>query len=402
LRPERARYVHVRSLNFTPSQLTHFTGSIDYYHIRVKDEGQCNPVERDHEHLCQQRAIRPFCSQNCAHRPAAGGLVGKRTPRRADSSCKKNFQTSARRLVSGIDLQLAYKLDLPAGFGGLQFEMNGAYLQHQETTPACRDSITYDLRRALRLYLPDGQPALAPISFRTTWQMPWERCRRPCRGRVSLQGLAGQQHRGSVRLHFLVVGCVTTTSMPRSPSFSYLDLEATWKRQQGPASCAPAPNKTSWTRIRRSSTALLSPTERERQNTYSVYDMLGRQLFVAVQGKVLMLLAAARQNANRPTIPEPRRPPGIVADSRVRSEPRHRLARRRASSTGPPGTAANCRHQFAVRTDDRRDCRSFRRTKSGKSAGFQRGRACVAILQMLVAVVPWKSPLPGVVVVTFE
>jgi hypothetical protein len=69
-------------------------------------------------------------------------------------------------------LQLNYKADLPEGFGGLQFELNGAYLQHQETT-SLPGAHTYDCAGLFGTTCQTINPRWHHI-FRTTWQMPWD------------------------------------------------------------------------------------------------------------------------------------------------------------------------------------------------------------------------------------
>ncbi len=68
-------------------------------------------------------------------------------------------------------MQLNYKLDLPAGFGDLVWTLNGAYLQHDESTPI-PGAHTYDCAGLFGFTCQTINPRWHHI-FRTTWETPW-------------------------------------------------------------------------------------------------------------------------------------------------------------------------------------------------------------------------------------
>jgi outer membrane receptor protein involved in Fe transport len=75
-------------------------------------------------------------------------------------------------LVSGVDVQLNYRLDLPPGFGGVSFDLNGSYLQPFDSTPYV-GTHTYDCAGLFGLTCQTINPRWHHI-FRTTWQTPWD------------------------------------------------------------------------------------------------------------------------------------------------------------------------------------------------------------------------------------
>jgi iron complex outermembrane recepter protein len=271
LRPERAD-TYTFGLNFTPSQLPHFTGSIDYYHIRVKDEVNVIPLNVI-MNTCANTGDPTFCSQ-IVRTPGSGGLVGN-DPATGGFIVQKNFNIGTA-LVSGIDLQLAYRLDLPPGFGGLQFEMNGAYLQHQETTPLPGQH-TYDCAGLFGFTCQTVNPRWHHI-FRTTWQMPWD-----VSASMSwryLSKVSQDNNTADPTLHFSSWGAYDYFNAT-IPSFSYLDLEATWNVNKILQLRAGANN------ILDKDPPVINSAlvANGAANTYSVYDMLGRQLFVAFRAR---------------------------------------------------------------------------------------------------------------------
>ena len=93
--------------------------------------------------------------------------------------------------MSGVDVQLNYRLDLPPGFGDLAFEMNGSYLQHDESTPYV-GAHTYDCAGLFGFTCQTINPRWHHI-FRSTWQTPWGRLRIRHLA-LYRRGLARQQH----------------------------------------------------------------------------------------------------------------------------------------------------------------------------------------------------------------
>jgi iron complex outermembrane recepter protein len=188
---------------------------------------------------------------------------------------QKNFNLGTA-LVSGIDLQLNYKADLPEGYGGLQFELNGAYLQHQETT-SLPGAHTYDCAGLFGFTCQTINPRWHHI-FRTTWQMPWDLSASATWRYIG--SVAQDNNSGDPTLHFATWGAYDYFNA-KIPSFSYLDLEATWNVNKILQIRAGANN------VLDKDPPLIDSliVSNGAANTYSIYDLFGRQLFVAFTAK---------------------------------------------------------------------------------------------------------------------
>ena len=271
LRPERAD-TYTIGLNFAPRRLAHFSGSIDYYHIKVTDEVGVIPISVILNN-CANTGDPVYCSQ-IVRQPGTGSLQGNSTAT-GGFIIQKNYNIGAA-LVSGIDLQLHYKLDLPPGFGALQWEMNGAYLQHQEATPL-PGAHTYDCAGLFGFTCQTVNPRWHHI-FRTTWQMPWDVSASATWRYIS--SVAQDNNSGDPTLQFSTQGAYDFYNAT-IPSFNYLDLEASWRV-----------NKTLQIRAGANNVLDKDPpvlntfiVANGSANTYSIYDMFGRQLFVAFTAK---------------------------------------------------------------------------------------------------------------------
>jgi len=252
LKPEQAE-TYTIGINFAPSQLPHFTGSIDYYHILIKDEVGVIPYGVILSN-CANTGDPTYCSQ-IVRQPNTGSLTGN-TNAGGGYVIQKEYNLGTA-LQSGIDLQLNYKWDLPAGFGGLEFLMNGAYLQHSETTPL-PGAHTYDCAGLFGFTCQTVEPRWRHI-FRATWNTPWD---------------------ASFSATWRYIGKVTEDNNSTDPSlylvtysgsyddyngkisaYNYLDLAATWNVNKIVQLRAGANNVS--TRIRRSSTLSPLPAARE-------------------------------------------------------------------------------------------------------------------------------------------
>jgi iron complex outermembrane receptor protein len=271
LRPERAD-TYTLGVNFAPRQLPHFTGSIDYYHIRVQDEVGVIPPAVILSN-CANTGDPHYCSQ-LSRQPGTGSLTGNAVAT-GGFFIQKNYNLGTA-LVSGIDLQLNYHADLPQGFGGLQFELNGAYLQHLETT-ALPGTHTYDCAALFGFTCQTINPRWHHI-FRTTWQMPWDISASATWRYIG--AVSQDNNSGDPTLHFATWGAYDYFNA-KIPSFSYLDLEATW-------------NVNKILQIRAGANNVLDKdpplvdsliVSNGAANTYSLYDLFGRQLFVAFTAK---------------------------------------------------------------------------------------------------------------------
>ena len=155
LKPEEAE-TYTIGVNFAPSQIPHLTGSVDYYHIALSDTVGTLPasvIVSD----CANTGNPIYCSQ-IVRSPNTGGLVGN-----SIASGGYIVQTNVNigaNMASGIDVQLDYKYDLPAGYGSLQWDLNGSWLQHMYSTPYL-GAHTYDCAGLFGDDMSDGQSDLA-------------------------------------------------------------------------------------------------------------------------------------------------------------------------------------------------------------------------------------------------
>jgi iron complex outermembrane recepter protein len=176
-------------------------------------------------------------------------------------------------LASGIDLQFAYLQDLPAGFGNLQFDLNGSWLQHMSTT-VIPGGPSYDCAGLFGATCQTVNPRWHHI-FRTTWNTPWN---------------------VSAALTWRYIGGVSQDADTGNPllanpnynydaynaeigSQSYLDMEVTWHPTKILTVRAGANNI-----LDKDPPLLVTQTglvQGGAANTSDAYDIFGRQLFVA-------------------------------------------------------------------------------------------------------------------------
>jgi iron complex outermembrane recepter protein len=271
LKPEQADTYTV-GLNFAPSQIAHLTGSIDYFHIQVKDEIGVIPYLVVLSN-CANTGNPTFCSQ-IVRSPSTGSLTGNSIAS-GGYVIQKNYNLGTA-INSGIDTQLNYKVDLPVGFGDVSFALNGAYLLHNEATPL-PGAHTYDCAGLFGATCQTINPRWHHL-FRTTWDTPWQ---------VSasltwryIGSVSQDNNSNDPTLHFATFGGYDFVNAT-IPSYSYLDLEATWIVNKFLQLRAGANN------ILDKDPPLIDSAivGGGAANTYSIYDMFGRQLFVAFTAK---------------------------------------------------------------------------------------------------------------------
>jgi outer membrane receptor protein involved in Fe transport len=267
LKPEQADTYTV-GVNFAPSRIPHLTGSIDYYHIQIKDEIGVIPyllvlsncADSGNPIYCNQIVRQPNTGSLNGNSVAGGGYV-----------IQENYNLGTA-VNSGIDVQLNYKLDLTPRFGDVVLGLNGTYLLRDATTPL-PGSPTYDCAGLFGFTCQTVNPRWRHL-LRTTWETPWH---------VSASltwryiGAVSQDNNSSdPTLHFSTFNGYDHVNA-EIPAFNYLDLEATWNV-----------NKT--VQIRAGANNLLDKdpplintdiVAGGAANTYSTYDLFGRQLFLA-------------------------------------------------------------------------------------------------------------------------
>jgi outer membrane receptor protein involved in Fe transport len=272
LKPEEGE-TYTIGVNFQPSFLPKFTASLDYWHILVKHEINVLPAANIISG-CANNGDPVYCSA-IVRAPATGGLQGSNLAT-GGYIVQTNVNLGAV-MTSGIDLQLAYTQELPTGFGNLHFDMNGTWLQHSITTPV-PGGPSYDCVGLFGFTCQTVNPRWHHI-LRTTWNTPWD-----VSASITWRYIAAVDQDAN-----------TGNPLMANPnydydqynahigSFSYMDLEANWRPNKILTLRAGANNV-----LDRNPPLLVAQTgiiAGGNANTSDVYDMFGRQLFVAFTAK---------------------------------------------------------------------------------------------------------------------
>ncbi len=278
LKPEQANTFNIGA-TISPHGLPEFNASIDYFRIKLTDEIGAIPPG-----LILQGCLNtgdPLLCTKVVRNPVNGGLVGA-TVAGGGYIVQTAINIGAVNL-SGIDLQSTYRYALPAAWGSLGFALNGAYLLKNETQPF-PGGPSYDCAGLYGALCATVNPRWHHI-FRSTWYLPHD-----------FNVAATWRYLGSVSLDnnssnpvlFGRTFLNQNTGAPafdafnaRLPSFSYLDLQIGW-------------NLTSGSEIRMGVNNLFDKdpplvtseiTAGGANNTFEVYDTLGRQVFLAFTAK---------------------------------------------------------------------------------------------------------------------
>jgi iron complex outermembrane receptor protein len=272
LKPEQGE-TYTIGINFSPSYLPKFTASIDYYHIAISDEVNVLPFS----HIlsgCANTGNPVLCS-SVVRSPANGGLQGSSLG--TGGYIVQTDVNLGSVLASGIDLQLAYLQELPEGFGNLQFDLNGSWLQHMTTT-VIPGGPSYDCAGLFGATCQTTNPRWHHL-FRTTWDTPWNVSAAftwRYIGGVSQDADTGNPLLANTNYDFDAYNA-------KIGSQSYLDMEVTWH-----------PTKILTVRVGANNILDKDPPLLVTQtglvaggaaNTSDAYDIFGRQLFAAFTAK---------------------------------------------------------------------------------------------------------------------
>ncbi len=281
LKPEVAKTWSL-GLSITPVEWPGFNASIDYYHIELDDQINQYPFAVIFNG-CALQNNPLYCSQIV--RTPQGSLTGA-TVAGGGYFLQTDYNLGVS-IVSGIDLQLNYRYSLPNGWGALTTALNGAYLQHQTTTPY-RGSGTYDCAGLFGSTCNNG--SVNPHwrhNLRLTWDTPWNlllSANWRFIGPTSFDNnstnplLQGNEEASA--------GTASTYDAfnARIASYSYLDLTASWHALSNLEIRAGVTNvldKDPPIVPSGDITANSGPA-----NSYPAYDYLGRQIFVAFTAKL--------------------------------------------------------------------------------------------------------------------
>jgi len=272
LKPEQGE-TYTIGINFKPSYLPKFTASIDYFHIKISDEVNVLPFSNILSG-CANTGNPVLCSA-VVRAPANGGLNGSSLG--TGGYIVQTDVNLSSALASGIDLQLGYQQDLPLGFGNLQFDLNGSWLQHMTTT-VVPGGPSYDCAGLFGATCQTVNPRWHHI-FRTTWNTPWD-----VSAALTWRYIGGVGQDADTGNPLLANTNYTYDAYnAKISSQSYVDMEVTWH-----------PTKILTVRAGASNILDKDPPLLVSQagliaggaaNTSDAYDIFGRQLFAAFTAK---------------------------------------------------------------------------------------------------------------------
>lgn len=278
LKPERANTFNV-GVTLAPWLIPNLAGSLDYYHISLKDQiGAIPPGLLLQE--CLNTGERRFCDG--VHRnPVDGSLATGSAVGQAGYIVQTAINVGAST-VSGIDAQIGYQL--PVGrWGKLRWDLNGAYLLKSESQPFTGGP-TYDCAGLYGSVCQTVNPRWRH-NLRTTWSTPWDVEIFATWRFISAVGLDNNDPNpllyGHTFLNQNTGGPTYNTFEGRLPSFSYIDLTAAWTITKGIELRAGINNL-----LDKDPPLVTSEvTASGANNTFETYDTLGRELFVAFTAK---------------------------------------------------------------------------------------------------------------------
>ncbi|MEO8306949.1 MAG: TonB-dependent receptor [Pseudomonadota bacterium] len=215
--PEQADTYTV-GITVQPQALPGFTGSLDYYVIKLADAVgslDANVIMRN----CLDTGDATYCSQ--LHRHPINGTLNGASVAGGGYIEQTNVNIGANKL-EGIDLQAAYRMIL-GDYGSLRLNLNGAYQLTNSSTPLPGGG-TYD---CAGLFGPTCQ-TVNPVwrhNIRASWDLPQD---------VSVT--ATWRYLGAVKLDnndsnpLLFEAALGAPAIYRAsmPAMNYLDLSASW------------------------------------------------------------------------------------------------------------------------------------------------------------------------------
>jgi outer membrane receptor protein involved in Fe transport len=284
LAPETADTYSIGA-TFTPTFLHGFTGSIDYYDIKLTNAIGTVPISVDLAE-CLASGDPAFCSQivrvPSSPTNVGGGLFG--TTVAGGGYIKAITGNVAAAENRGIDFQASYRMDLEAlgaaGMGSVAFNLVGTYLLSQSSTVAAGVS-SYD---CVGLFGPTCG-SVDPVwrhTFRVTWNTPWNVLASLQWRYIGATSLDANSSQSTLALLTSLSGAGGFGPADNElESRSYLDLAAAWRVN------ATVTLRGGVNNILDQDPPLVSQpvAGTGAPNAYPTYDLLGRQLFVSATVK---------------------------------------------------------------------------------------------------------------------
>ncbi len=269
LNPEESKS-WTAGFTFTPQAVPTLSGSLDYYHIALGggDNGEVGVIPARVIMADCLATLSQYCDQ-IVRQPNTGSITGNAVA--TGGYIKQTNVNIGAALLSGVDAQLAYKLGLPANLGGVQFALNGTYLQHATSTPI-PGAHTYDCSGYFGFTCQTVNPHWRHIA-RGTWQTP-----------VDLDFSVTWRYLGPVSqdnnspdptLHFSTYGAYSYQP-GHIGSYNYIDLALTYHVLKNLEIRGGVNNVAD-----KDPPVVPVTIQPAGANAYSAYDQLGRELFIA-------------------------------------------------------------------------------------------------------------------------
>ena len=278
LKPETATSMSLGA-TLTPHAIPGLTGSIDYWRIKLTDEiGAIPPGLLLQE--CLNTGTPFFCSK-IVRNPQNGSLTGASVAG-GGYIVQTDINIGAVQ-IDGIDVQSTYKLPLGGRAGTLIFALNGALLLSDKTTPY-PGSPDYNCTGLYGALCQTVNPRWRH-TLRTTWVAPGEvevTLNWRFLGPVTLDNNdPNPLLSGHTFVNQVTGGPAFDYFNNRIPSYSYLDLSASWTITTGLTVRAGINNV-----LDKDPPVVTSEiVAGGANNTFETYDTLGRQLFASFTAK---------------------------------------------------------------------------------------------------------------------
>jgi iron complex outermembrane receptor protein len=276
LQPERAKS-YSAGFVFTPQAVPALTGSIDWWDIKVDQVIGVIPGGVSLS-KCLDTADSRFCSQ-LVRQPTTFSLTGNAVAT-GGFIIQQNLNIGTAE-VEGIDLQSSYRLTMPAKWGALRFTFNGSYMLKDTNTPLPGEH-TYNCVGLFGSTCQTVNPRWRHI-LNTTWETPvgldvgvnWRFI-----GKVGYEGNDPDPTLAAAGL--TAVGAAYNDFDKQLPNISYIDLFAVWNTPWKGLTVRGGINNIL---DKDPPLATFEITSGGAANTYSTYDALGRQIYLAVTAK---------------------------------------------------------------------------------------------------------------------
>ena len=274
LKPEKANSFNVGA-TLTPQSVPELTGSVDYYQITLKDQITTIPPGLLLQG-CLQTGDPFFCSQIVRNTTqfglTSGGVAGGGYINQVNTNI-------ASEKISGVDVQGHYRMALGNGVGHLGIALSGSYLLSRETEPYA-GSGTYDCAGLFGAVCQTVNPRWRHV-LRMTWATPWNvdvsATWRFMTGVSIDNNSSNPLLAGRTFINPNTGGPALDLLNASIPSYSYLDLSASWTVVKGLEIRGGISNV-----LDKDPPFLTSDiVAGGSPNTYEAYDTLGRQLFLA-------------------------------------------------------------------------------------------------------------------------